>query len=522
MGREEAKSCLLCGNPEIGLAQHPTRAAYDITCRRCGHFTVSRTLYVIKEVPEPLKHGLSAHTREITEAGATPEILSTANIEALARPYVQAPPIEKLEHLLEVFARRSAHPGTRVTFDPDWDYPLAYAKNAEESAYHREELLARGWIQTIGLSTVVVTHEGWEHIQEAEDHRKKSLERSRYEEAKLEAKASGTEWDTFICHAGEDKAEVVEPLARGLDSRGLKVWYDRWELEVGDSLRRKIDEGLAKSRYGIVVISPSFLKKKPWTEKELDGLVQKEIDGRKVILPVWHKVTHKDVAQYSLTLADKIAASTERGIASLADELEAAIRPRATESGWTRASKEELAEILSYIARPSPDVRAEGARQLLNLSYKMVLTDHEPFLAAVDLLLKDDDPIIRTAGLRILAAAITRMEPSRKPAVVSRYADELLRLVQQDRDLTVRAQAMMTIGQTGDSRFIEWLLAFICNWDPDTYSRVGPVVALNGLASIGLAKVIRGRVLQALEGAITDEQRSRLRECLNSVNQINT
>ena len=59
-------------------------------------------------------------------------------------------------------------------------------------------------------------------------------------------------YDVFISHASEDKEEVVRPLANALRKAGLKVWYDEFELHIGDSLRRKIDQGLAKSRFGIV------------------------------------------------------------------------------------------------------------------------------------------------------------------------------------------------------------------------------------------------------------------------------
>src|SRR5690348_6780034 len=72
-------------------------------------------------------------------------------------------------------------------------------------------------------------------------------------------------WDVFICHASEDKAAFVRDLAVELAKRGLQVWYDEMELRLGDSLRRKIDEGLRESRFGIVVLSPHFFGKN-WTE----------------------------------------------------------------------------------------------------------------------------------------------------------------------------------------------------------------------------------------------------------------
>src|SRR5262245_47803676 len=136
-----------------------------------------------------------------------------------------------------------------------------------------------------------------------------------------------SEWDFFICHAGEDREEVVEPLARELAGRGYRVWYDQWELMVGDNLRRRIDDGLTRSRFGIVVLSPSFFDK-GWPQWELDGLVQMETAGREAILPVWHQFTDRDVAAYSPSLAGRMAVSTKLGMRSVADRLAvAAARP---------------------------------------------------------------------------------------------------------------------------------------------------------------------------------------------------
>ena len=113
-------------------------------------------------------------------------------------------------------------------------------------------------------------------------------------------------YDAFISHASEDKDTFVKPLVEALQSNGYKVWYDEFTLKVGDSLRRSIDNGLINSRYGIVVLSSAFFAKN-WTQYELDGLVTREMEGHKVILPIWHLVTKDQVQNYSPTLADKKA-----------------------------------------------------------------------------------------------------------------------------------------------------------------------------------------------------------------------
>ncbi len=114
------------------------------------------------------------------------------------------------------------------------------------------------------------------------------------------------EYDVFISHAAEDKEHFVRPLAKALVAKGLRVWYDEFELRVGDSLREKIDLGLVSSRFGVVVISPSFFRKR-WTQYELNGLTERQMSGEKVILPVWHRVTKDEVLEQAPPLANLIA-----------------------------------------------------------------------------------------------------------------------------------------------------------------------------------------------------------------------
>lgn len=129
------------------------------------------------------------------------------------------------------------------------------------------------------------------------------------DEPPLSSEANATIYDVFISHASEDKDEVVRPLAHALKDAGLSVWYDEFELKIGDSLRQKIDQGLSRSRFGIVVLSPRFLAK-GWTNYELDGIVSRSVDGQQVILPVWHEITKKEVMDFSPSLADKVARNT--------------------------------------------------------------------------------------------------------------------------------------------------------------------------------------------------------------------
>jgi hypothetical protein len=134
------------------------------------------------------------------------------------------------------------------------------------------------------------------------------------------------QYDLFISHASEDKDDFVRPLAEALKLLGVRVWYDEFQLLVGDSLRRSIDKGLVNSKYGVVVLSSSFFAKN-WPQYELDGMVAREMNGVKVVLPIWHKVTKNEVMAYSPSLADKVALNSSlHSIEEIAKQLANVVR----------------------------------------------------------------------------------------------------------------------------------------------------------------------------------------------------
>lgn len=116
-------------------------------------------------------------------------------------------------------------------------------------------------------------------------------------------------YDVFISHAWEDKEGFVEDLAKKARTAGLKVWYDNFSLVWGDSLRQKIDAGLASSYFGIAVLSPAFFSKQ-WTQYELDGLMEKANSGTGRLLPIWHKLSKDEVTKHAPSLAGRLALNT--------------------------------------------------------------------------------------------------------------------------------------------------------------------------------------------------------------------
>ncbi len=121
----------------------------------------------------------------------------------------------------------------------------------------------------------------------------------------------------------------------------MKVSYDEFSLTVGDSLRESIDHGLSRSRFGIVILSRHFFAKH-WPQKELNGLATREVDGTKVILPVWHGVGVVEVRTHSPMFADRIAVNTEKGLEHVVEKVLAAAGLPANVVSESRASRETI------------------------------------------------------------------------------------------------------------------------------------------------------------------------------------
>lgn len=127
--------------------------------------------------------------------------------------------------------------------------------------------------------------------------------------------------DVFISYASEDRQDAARPLAHALRRRGVKVWYDEFELKAGDSLLIKIDKGLIDSRLGIVIVSRNFIRQR-WTDQELNGILTSAVSGAQILLPIWHNIAKKEAIDYSLAFADKLVRNTAVDtIEDIADEI---------------------------------------------------------------------------------------------------------------------------------------------------------------------------------------------------------
>ncbi|HRW21979.1 MAG TPA: toll/interleukin-1 receptor domain-containing protein [Bacteroidales bacterium] len=128
--------------------------------------------------------------------------------------------------------------------------------------------------------------------------------------------------DFFICHDTRDKKTVADPLYNELKKMFVKVWYDKYSLEIGDSLTESIEKGIRECRYGIIILSKNFLSNEKWAKYELQSLKTKQIIGnKKTILPIWHGINEDDLKEYSYWLIDKVGGNTNEGFELLAKKL---------------------------------------------------------------------------------------------------------------------------------------------------------------------------------------------------------
>lgn len=114
--------------------------------------------------------------------------------------------------------------------------------------------------------------------------------------------------DVFLCHAWDDRKDAAKELHDLLESQGVSVWFSEKDVLLGSSLLREIDKGLAKSRVGIVLVTPSFLER-----VKGEGIADKELSAllaRDLLVPIIHNTTYEDLREVSPLLGSRSGLST--------------------------------------------------------------------------------------------------------------------------------------------------------------------------------------------------------------------
>ena len=132
--------------------------------------------------------------------------------------------------------------------------------------------------------------------------------------------------DVFLCHAWDDRKGAAKELHDMLEARGVSVWFSEKDVLLGSPLLREIDKGLAKSRVGIVLVTPAFLKRLAGAgiaEKELSALL-----ARDLLVPIIHDTTYEELRDVSPLLGSRSGLSTaQEPMAELAAKLAELVAP---------------------------------------------------------------------------------------------------------------------------------------------------------------------------------------------------
>jgi hypothetical protein len=139
-------------------------------------------------------------------------------------------------------------------------------------------------------------------------------------------RAKGEKPMAFISHDSRDKDTIARPIAIRLSQLVCPVWFDEFSLKVGDSLRESIEKGLKESKKCILVLSPRFLSNPGWTKVEFNSIFTREIlEGKNLVLPVWHEVTKEEVFEYCPSLLDRLGTKWSLGQDEVIRQLHRAI-----------------------------------------------------------------------------------------------------------------------------------------------------------------------------------------------------
>lgn len=126
--------------------------------------------------------------------------------------------------------------------------------------------------------------------------------------------------DVFLCHAWDDRSEAAKELYDLLEAAGVSVWFSEKDVLLGSTLLREIDKGLAKSRVGIVLVTPSLLRR-----VQGEGIADKELSAllaRDLLVPIVHGTTYEALRDVSPLLGSRSGLSTaEDTMATVAAKL---------------------------------------------------------------------------------------------------------------------------------------------------------------------------------------------------------
>ena len=185
--------------------------------------------------------------------------------------------------------------------------------------------------------------------------------------------------DIFVCHASEDKDEVVRPLVEAFTAAGVSCWYDEAEIHWGDSITHKVNEGLGASKFVVVVFSPAFVRKN-WPQRELNAVLNQEASSGEVkVLPLLvgtQKEKKEILAKYPL-LNDKQYLPWDKDVKAIVN----AVLSRLGDRGKSAGSNPASSKTGTSVRVPLPKIRKKFTQRDRDLFLRNAFTVVKQYFA---------------------------------------------------------------------------------------------------------------------------------------------
>ena len=113
----------------------------------------------------------------------------------------------------------------------------------------------------------------------------------------------------FLSYASQNKESLALPLAMALQTRGVRIWFDEYEIKPGDSIRETIELGLKSCERCVLLLTKEYLENRRMAKAEFESIFQREqVEGsNNLFVPIWVGVSREEVFDFCTSLTNRAA-----------------------------------------------------------------------------------------------------------------------------------------------------------------------------------------------------------------------
>lgn len=99
----------------------------------------------------------------------------------------------------------------------------------------------------------------------------------------------------FICFSAKDRYDIVQPVVYHLKNYGIHVWYDRYEMVMGDDrIEKNLGEGAERCKYALIILSENTIQS--WCATEEIKILESRYNRNEVIIfPVLYELKPSNI-----------------------------------------------------------------------------------------------------------------------------------------------------------------------------------------------------------------------------------